>query len=88
MVLLKPSPVSAITAILSFTAAFCSLLIIGALWLSYIFSLAVILAALSSCIGIGFKFYNDNCCLDLLSLMNLINVATDQVIKIQIIGQV
>ena len=42
------------------TAAFCSLLIIGALWLSYIFSLAVILAALSSCIGIGFKFYNDN----------------------------
>ena len=39
---------------------FCSLLIIGALWLSYKFSLVVILAALSSCIGIGFKFYNDN----------------------------
>ena len=28
------------------------------------------------------------CCLDLLSLINLINVATDHVIKIQIIGQV
>ena len=42
------------------TAAFCSLLIIGALWLSYIASLAIITAALAVGPILGSHFYNSN----------------------------
>jgi len=42
------------------TAAFCSLLILGALWLSYVFSLVVILSALAAGPVIGNLLYNNN----------------------------
>jgi len=42
------------------TAAFCSLLILGALWLSYMFSLVVILSALAAGPVIGNMLYNNN----------------------------
>ena len=42
------------------TSAFCSLLILGALWLSHVFSLVVILASLAAGPVIGNMLYNNN----------------------------
>ena len=42
------------------TAAFCSLLILGALWLSYMFSLVIILTSLAAGPIIGNMLYNNN----------------------------
>jgi len=42
------------------TSAFCSLLILGALWLSYMFSLVVILSSLAAGPVIGNMLYNNN----------------------------
>jgi len=46
------------------TAAFCSLLILGALWLSYMFSLVVILASLAAGPVIGNILYNNGWLID------------------------
>ena len=42
------------------TAAFCSLLILGALWLSYMFSLVIILTSLAAGPIIGSMLYSNN----------------------------
>ena len=56
--LLRPAEATAYEILI--TAAFCSLLIIGALWLSYIASLALIVIALSAGPYIGNYLYNSN----------------------------